>query len=860
MKFYFKKNAPLLILLFFYYSADAFVQELLLPPVIETTCFNFTAEVAQEALTSYTIMHEDYVTVVQDYHNLETGREIHTETNFNFNNFSEFNRPTGSFDCQLPTYHDSPQSSSIEKDINHLDDHLKDFAIDQRRQSMQGKHTPLNHTIALDRIYTTDGVEAAVLSPDIASFLQRCEYSLRYQLQEKVSSFTRKKTLAELQAKPNFISSLRSGKIVQLMRQIQNSDLATAEAAYGELQQLWPWKHKHAFLNMDLYSAKERKFIKQLRGLNLMKIAERELLTRLDYIAKYADKQSLKMISTYMEKCRLLQQQGNRDELCREVERLCLRVSKNGKKENFTTNTYLAISTKFLVDPLTTKLYNIARLPTEKAYYVDIQKNQTVLSDPINCIVSNIKDKNLPEAHAELVHCEGQIAQELADRNITEPAAQQERIIQDFGSDVRATVRDAYQERADIVNLTEHFIPIDVLSAAVEILNTNMTYESVSSGFEQVAQQVLENAKLCDLECLPHVEDQIIESLHVMRTAKNDVEFVFNVTVVDHLLTDLQCQVEAIVAGKPTLWERSPELLSRALSAFISRLSPIEQAKSISFLMREGGYLLGNAIQDIAQEICDPVGTMQQNCVSALHACEYIMNVADFMCDAISGAYYLPAKERSQRLENYLQMAGQAYNSIESQITAEQVADAVGHIAADIVVWNGVIAAGTYLKEIDAIGKISSEAKTIAQGLKNAVEEHPAFVTTEGIVLKMSNGVKNAGNAVKESAIVKNVMLKVANMKEFFELPFGQTLKTHSFKTNYQYQNQSVYRLTENISGTHLKKGYYYYLDNLHKDHIEVFNKQQSFVGVYNLDGTFNVKKFQAAEKEGRNIKTLMKG
>jgi hypothetical protein len=91
-------------------------------------------------------------------------------------------------------------------------------------------------------------------------------------------------------------------------------------------------------------------------------------------------------------------------------------------------------------------------------------------------------------------------------------------------------------------------------------------------------------------------------------------------------------------------------------------------------------------------------------------------------------------------------------------------------------------------------------------------------------------------------------------MKEFFQLPFGQTLYPRSVKTPYHYQKFSIYKLTENIPNTDLKKGYFYYLDSLHGDHIEVFNKQLKAAGVYNLDGTFNVAKSEAAKKAARII------
>jgi hypothetical protein len=93
-------------------------------------------------------------------------------------------------------------------------------------------------------------------------------------------------------------------------------------------------------------------------------------------------------------------------------------------------------------------------------------------------------------------------------------------------------------------------------------------------------------------------------------------------------------------------------------------------------------------------------------------------------------------------------------------------------------------------------------------------------------------------------------------MKEFFELPFGKIMEPYSLKTRGVYKGESIYRLTENIPDRKLKKGYYYYLDSLHNDHIEVFNKNYKCIAVYNLDGTLNLAKSKAAE--GRCIKKFM--
>jgi filamentous hemagglutinin len=55
-----------------------------------------------------------------------------------------------------------------------------------------------------------------------------------------------------------------------------------------------------------------------------------------------------------------------------------------------------------------------------------------------------------------------------------------------------------------------------------------------------------------------------------------------------------------------------------------------------------------------------------------------------------------------------------------------------------------------------------------------------------------------------------------------------------------------------------MKKGYHFYLDALHKDHLEIFDKKGNFKLVLNLDGSINVAKTKAVETSGRSIKKYL--
>ena len=98
---------------------------------------------------------------------------------------------------------------------------------------------------------------------------------------------------------------------------------------------------------------------------------------------------------------------------------------------------------------------------------------------------------------------------------------------------------------------------------------------------------------------------------------------------------------------------------------------------------------------------------------------------------------------------------------------------------------------------------------------------------------------------------------KVANMHALFALnEFGQRLKECSEPTKHLYRHHArIFRVVTNALEYGLKRGYFFYLDTLHYDHIEVFaEKGQRCVTVLNIDGSYNEGKFMDAIGEYRTI------
>ncbi|WP_241490108.1 hemagglutinin repeat-containing protein, partial [Pseudomonas syringae] len=93
----------------------------------------------------------------------------------------------------------------------------------------------------------------------------------------------------------------------------------------------------------------------------------------------------------------------------------------------------------------------------------------------------------------------------------------------------------------------------------------------------------------------------------------------------------------------------------------------------------------------------------------------------------------------------------------------------------------------------------------------------------------------------------------VNNMKDFFaNTDFGKAISDVTKKTSKVYDGQAIYQAVERY-GDFIKKGDQIYLDGLHKDHLEVFNKRDKATYVLNLDGSLNLEKTK--EAAGRTIK-----
>ena len=124
--------------------------------------------------------------------------------------------------------------------------------------------------------------------------------------------------------------------------------------------------------------------------------------------------------------------------------------------------------------------------------------------------------------------------------------------------------------------------------------------------------------------------------------------------------------------------------------------------------------------------------------------------------------------------------------------------------------------------------------------------------TTAKTTTTLREFFKERGVMFSEAGETSHKVIKVNNMNEFFQTEFGRKLKQSLRKTSRKYQGQTVYEVVDKgIDG--LKKGDLVYLDGLHKDHLEVFNKRGELKTILNLDGSVNNTKYDVGI--GRNIR-----
>lgn len=132
-----------------------------------------------------------------------------------------------------------------------------------------------------------------------------------------------------------------------------------------------------------------------------------------------------------------------------------------------------------------------------------------------------------------------------------------------------------------------------------------------------------------------------------------------------------------------------------------------------------------------------------------------------------------------------------------------------------------------------AMSDLAGKNQAVADTVKQAADGNQAALeATGGMLASIMLPGKKVPHTPNAGA--------VGNMGEFFKQSgFGSQMKESAQNTSQLFQRQSVYQAQGPV-GDYIAKGDKYYLDGLHKDHIEVFDSKGKVKAVLNIDGSFN--------------------
>jgi len=307
-----------------------------------------------------------------------------------------------------------------------------------------------------------------------------------------------------------------------------------------------------------------------------------------------------------------------------------------------------------------------------------------------------------------------------------------------------------------------------------------------------LAERIFGNARLCNLSNLPTIESHVHDTIDAMRLAQDHPTFIFNFSMVNRTLGDIQQLAHAILSGTHPMMQQSSELLMEGLKAFFEGLDPVTQVKNIGHLAMELGSFLdkgGSALWN------DPIMVLHNGMNATCSLIDLIRGTAYFTSDLTVGKLYLSPEEYKQRTDSFCSMIEPLRG-----ITGKQCFQFAGQLAADVFFMKGLGIAYTFLKEIDALEKLGGSAARLASALKKGFDAHladnPVVITAEGIVLKMSNGMKDFNKGPKE------IINSTKTLLESVYAPIADILKTEiiAIKKKYDGIKNGFAQITNKIT------------------------------------------------------------
>jgi len=332
----------------------------------------------------------------------------------------------------------------------------------------------------------------------------------------------------------------------------------------------------------------------------------------------------------------------------------------------------------------------------------------------------NIRHADFEMATKEFIALNEQLAGMPQHVGIENAAAAKAFILQHVGFNARGVASALYYARPEhqaqqVEPMPDGYrrLPVEVIpqeirsvrAGMLDALHQSTSQVQLADNCQALLQNIVGLARQHNYEVHPEAYDQVLVSIGVIRETPHEHVIVFNVAVVDRILGDIQTEIQGLqMPDRPSLLERSPDLLVHGLKKFIHGLNPVTQIKN---------------------------------------SVEFWVSTAQFVADITVGEFYLTPEQYQARIDGFWQSVEAFSPEKLAQLTAEQWVEMGAQMAADFVYAKGVASTLSYLKEIDAVSKVKRKVSVIAdrfnKGFDKVLGKEPIVVTPEGIIWKASS-------------------------------------------------------------------------------------------------------------------------
>lgn len=239
---------------------------------------------------------------------------------------------------------------------------------------------------------------------------------------------------------------------------------------------------------------------------------------------------------------------------------------------------------------------------------------------------------------------------------------------------------------------------LEIQPMIVEALNPSHDLDMVAQNLGTTVDQVFANADKHNYIIPYEIDLEIQSSLDTLPGIKNAKEFTFEVVKIQHLLSDVQEQTIACANLQPSVIERSPDLLTRAIQEYWKDLAPTENEISL------------------------------------------ISDLACYISDVTVGTNYLSPEVVEQRVQAFWNGIDKLSFEHISQLTTEDWIDTSAYVAARATWAVGITKTAAVLRNLKNVGTaISGTAAFFADKFvkifDNVIRGNPTVITADGAVI-----------------------------------------------------------------------------------------------------------------------------